>query len=139
MAYQRVEIITGTGRRRSWTLEEKRQLAAEASSGRGAVAETARRHGVCQSLLYRWRRQLADGEFDDATTGFAPVRLLGAGGSAVGDVAPAPAPAAVMAGEPVGRGAGTVEIALSNGRLVRVGETIPSANLRRLVAVLEGR
>ncbi|CAO3424994.1 hypothetical protein [Azospirillum doebereinerae] len=37
-------------------------MVGEAHGGRGAVAAAARRHGVCTSLIYRWRRQLEAGE-----------------------------------------------------------------------------
>src|SRR5512132_2919815 len=59
-----VEIITGVGRHRSWSSEEKVRLVGEVAE-RG-VAEVARRYEVCRSLLYRWRRQMRRGEL--ATT-----------------------------------------------------------------------
>ncbi|MGA8926234.1 MAG: transposase [Solirubrobacterales bacterium] len=55
-----MEIITGVGRRRYWSSEEKVRLVGEVAE-RG-VAEVARRYEVCRSLLYRWRRQMREGE-----------------------------------------------------------------------------
>src|SRR5512143_4191664 len=69
-----MEIITGVGRRRSWSSEEKVRLVGEVPE-RG-VAEVARRHEVCRSLLYRWRRQMRPGELAvTAAAGFVPVRI----------------------------------------------------------------
>lgn len=59
--YQRVELITGTARRRRWTTEQKLRII-EASYTPGAtVSEVARRHGVAPNLLFRWRRLMTEG------------------------------------------------------------------------------
>src|SRR5512132_4739738 len=73
-----VEIITGVGRHRSWSSEEKVRLVGEVAE-RG-VAEVARRYEVCRSLLYRWRRQMRRGDLAAATAaaGFVPVRIAAA-------------------------------------------------------------
>ena len=123
VACDRIEIITGTGRRKAWTVEEKLRLVAEMSGGRGTVAAVSRRYGVCRSLLYRWRRQVAAGELGELPS-FVPVVMSGA----TPDVAAALAPARRM---------GTVEIALRNGRIVRVAEDIAPAMLGRLVRALD--
>lgn len=123
MACDRIEIITGTGRRKAWTVEEKLRLVAEMSGGRGTVAAVSRRYGVCRSLLYRWRRQVAAGELGERPS-FVPVVVSGA----TPDVAAALAPVRRM---------GTVEIALRNGRIVRVAEDIAPAMLGRLVRALD--
>jgi transposase len=73
VAFQRMEIITGVGRRRSWSSAEKVRLVGEVAE-RG-VAEVARRYEVCRSLLYRWRRQMPRGELA-TTAGFVPVRIV---------------------------------------------------------------
>ncbi len=52
-----VEVITGHERRRSYSDAEKARLIAEASQPGARVHDVARRHGICSSLLYRWRRQ----------------------------------------------------------------------------------
>ena len=41
--------------RRMWTDDDKRRLVAEMSVPGANVSEIARRHGVANSLLYRWR------------------------------------------------------------------------------------
>ena len=59
--YQRIELITGTARRRRWTTEQKLRII-EASYAPGeSVSSVARRHGVALNLLYRWRRLMAEG------------------------------------------------------------------------------
>src|SRR5512132_772930 len=75
VAYQRMEIITGVGRRRSWSSEKKVRLVGEVAED--GVAEVARRYEVCRSLLYRWRRQMRGGELTAVTAaaGFVPVRI----------------------------------------------------------------
>ncbi|MDW7557620.1 IS66 family insertion sequence hypothetical protein (plasmid) [Azospirillum brasilense] len=55
MAYQRVEVLTGRERRRSYTPAEKVRMVEEAFRPGVVVTEAARRLGVHESLLYRWR------------------------------------------------------------------------------------
>lgn len=78
---QRVEIITGTERRRRWTAEQKVQIVEEALTGADSVSVVARRHGVAPNLLYRWRRLMTEGgavavREDDGVTGNGEVRRL---------------------------------------------------------------
>ena len=56
MAYQRIEVLTGTERRRNYTPAEKVRMVEEAFRPGVVVMEAARRLGVHESLLYRWRR-----------------------------------------------------------------------------------
>lgn len=55
MADQRVEVLTGTERRRTYTSAEKVRMVEEAFRPGVVVTEVARRLGVHESLLYRWR------------------------------------------------------------------------------------
>ncbi len=73
VAVQRIEVITGAGGRRSYTAAEKIRLGGEARTGRGGMAEVVRRHGLCTSLLYRWGRQMANGDLVSDTPCFLPV------------------------------------------------------------------
>lgn len=79
--YQRIELITGTARRRRWTTEQKLQII-EASYAPGeSVSSVARRHGVAPNLLYRWRRLMAQGGAaavgsDEPVVGNSEVRRL---------------------------------------------------------------
>lgn len=79
--YQRIELITGTARRRRWTTEQKLRII-EASYAPGeSVSSVARRHGVAPNLLYRWRRLMAEGGVaavgsDETVVGSSEVRRL---------------------------------------------------------------
>jgi transposase len=55
--YRRIELITGTARRRRWTVEEKAAIVAESTRAGVNVAEVARRFGVNRGLLQTWRRK----------------------------------------------------------------------------------
>jgi transposase len=54
---RRIEVITGTGRRRRWDAETKGRLVAESFEPGCSVSEVARRHDISPSLLFLWRRQ----------------------------------------------------------------------------------
>ena len=68
--YRRIELITGTARRRRWTIEEKAAIVAESTRPGVNVAEVARRFGVNRGLLQTWRRK-AIGE----ASVFVPLRV----------------------------------------------------------------
>ena len=53
---RRLEIFTGSGRRRSWTADEKATIVAESDAG-PSVCAVARRHGLMPSQLFTWRRE----------------------------------------------------------------------------------
>jgi transposase len=59
--YQRIELITGTVRRRHWTTEQKLQIIEESFQPGETVSSAARRRGVAPNLLYRWRRLMTEG------------------------------------------------------------------------------
>src|SRR6202050_2696895 len=56
---RRIEVITGTGRRRRWDAETKGRLVAESFEPGRSVSEVARCHDISPSLLFLWRRQAA--------------------------------------------------------------------------------
>lgn len=59
--YRRIEVITGTVRRRRWTTEQKLRIIEESFEAGASVSEVARRNGVAPNLLFRWRRLMAEG------------------------------------------------------------------------------
>ena len=72
---QRLEVFTGTGRRRAWTAEQKAQIVAESYAG-SAVSAVARRHGLTPQQLFSWRRQACQHglrEAEKSDPSFAPV------------------------------------------------------------------
>jgi transposase len=58
---ERVEIITGIHRRRRYTAEEKVRLVEQTMQPGMTVSAVARLHGVSSSLLFQWRRRMAEG------------------------------------------------------------------------------
>ncbi len=72
-SYQRIEVITGERRRRSWSDAEKARIVAESADPETSISEVARRNGVNRGLLSVWRRpaRLASSEAPQ----FVQVRL----------------------------------------------------------------
>ena len=79
--YQRIEVITGTARRRYWSTEQKLRIIEESFEPGETVSSVARRNGVAPNLLYRWRRLLSEGGAaavgsDEPVVGSSEVRRL---------------------------------------------------------------
>ena len=131
-----VEIITGRERRRRWSVEEKLRIVAETQAVGAQVRAVAVQNGLCESLVYTWRRQAREGVLaPPATPMFMPVRTLEAASSAAvppGRMIKPQASAAHSASH-----AGTIEIELGDGRLVRVGNDVNLAALRRVLQALQ--
>src|SRR3954464_5060529 len=115
--FRRLEVITGVGRRRRWTAEEKAWIVAESLDPATTVSAVARRYGLHASQLFVWRQQLAAAAARGAP-GFVPVVVAGG--------APAPAGAA-----------GRHEDALGPA-VVRVGADVDAAALRRVLEAVRG-
>ena len=115
--FRRVEVITGVGRRRRWTDEEKAWIVAESLDPASTVSAVARRYGRHASQLFVWRQQLAVAAAREASA-FVPV--------VVAEDDPAPAGTA-----------GRIEIALGPA-VVRVGADVDAAALRRVLEVVRG-
>ncbi len=58
---QRIEIITGRERRRRYTAYEKVRFVEETMQPGMTVSAVARIHGLSPSLLFGWRRRMAEG------------------------------------------------------------------------------
>ena len=115
-SFRRVEVITGVGRRRRWSLEEKARIVAESLDPATTSSAVARRYGLHVSQLFTWRQQLQRSTPSAAAIGgpaFVPVLLAE-------DSAP-----------PVGA-TGRMEIALGSV-VVRVGADVDAAALRRVL------
>src|SRR3954462_13007725 len=76
--FRRIEVITGVGRRRRWTDEEKAWIVAESLDPAATVSAVARRYGLHPSQLFVWRQQLAASAARDAP-GFVPVLVTDEG------------------------------------------------------------
>ncbi len=126
---QRVEIITGTERRRRWSAEEKRRLVAEAFAPGAVITHVARQRGVATSCLFAWRKRFADsanGVAPDAPR-LIPVMVDAASRA----VAPVPCHGAPMA--PASRCA---VITWPDGLRLEVPAGYPAAALKALIAAL---
>lgn len=69
------------GRRRSFTLQQKLALLAEADQAGNSAAVVARRYGLNPSLLFRWKRMRDDGALtgldkDEAVVPASEVRAM---------------------------------------------------------------
>jgi len=69
MPARRVEVFTGAGRRRTWSVEDRATIIAESYAGGDTVSGVARRHGLTASQLFAWRRAARP---DAQTGGDAP-------------------------------------------------------------------
>jgi len=56
-ALRRLEVITGTGRRRRFSDDDKTRIVEETLAPGAVVSEVARRHGLSPQQLFGWRRQ----------------------------------------------------------------------------------
>ena len=54
--FRRVELLTGPGRRRRWSAEEKAQIVAETLVPGARVSEVARRWQLSSQQVFGWRR-----------------------------------------------------------------------------------
>jgi transposase len=54
---RRIELITGTGRRRQWSDDDKAHIVVESLKPGTNVSEVARRHGLSPQQLFGWRRE----------------------------------------------------------------------------------
>jgi transposase len=118
-SFRRFEVITGVGRRRRWSWEEKARIVAESLDPTTTASAVARRYGLHASQLFVWRQQLQRSASSAGTSGapgFVPVLL------AEDSTVPAEA-------------AGRMEIALGPA-VVRVGADVDAAALRRVLKVV---
>src|SRR4051794_609728 len=78
-AARRIEIFTGTGRRRSWPASVKAEIVAESERAGETVCAVARRHGLTPQQLFAWRREArrrasgAGGQRSPLALAFVPV------------------------------------------------------------------
>jgi transposase len=135
---QRIEVITRGERRRRWSIEQKREIAAESLEPGVSPITVARRHGVSSGQLYTWRRHLLAGSLGTSAqpvARFARVEVMGmrtepATASAT-DNKPAASPASAHDG--------LIEIARPGGVTVRVDARVDGGALRRVLAALASR
>ena len=123
---RRLEIFTGAGRRRSWSVDQKASIVAESFEGSTSVCNVARRHGLTPSQLFAWRR----------AAGLPPDTLVSSlFVEAVVDLArerEEPAQVRARTGED-----GVVEIEI-DGVMVRVGRGAEETTITAVLRALKG-
>ena len=75
-SFRRLEVLTGTPRRRHWSNAQKAAIVAESLTPGVRTSEIALRHGLHRNQLYEWRRQFRSGAVADAglvASDFVPV------------------------------------------------------------------
>ena len=70
---QRMEVITGVGRRRKWPDDFKAKVVAENLKTGMVISQVARRHGLTPQQLFGWRNQMRSAAPSAETSQFAPV------------------------------------------------------------------
>lgn len=128
---QRIEVITGKERRRRWSEGEKARLVAETLEPGAIVAHVARRHGVAESCLYTWRRQLAGELGGSGPLGEPPLLIP------VSLDAPPPEPPAAPSVPP--SSPPRAQILFADGTRLEIGADYPAAALKALIAAVKGR
>jgi transposase len=83
-SYQRIEVITGTRRRRRWTAEEKARIVGESFEAGANISEVARRHGVARGLLTVWRHKFSVAA-DARAPRFVPIQICSESPSGTAD------------------------------------------------------
>src|SRR5215217_5780770 len=117
--FRRFEVITGVGRRRRWTDEDKARIVAESLDPATTASAVARRYGLHVSQLFVWRQQLQRSASSVETVrgpAFVPVLLA-------------------EDGAPPAEATGRMEIALGPA-VVRVGVDVDGPALRRVLEVV---
>jgi transposase len=136
---QRIEVITRGERRRRWSVEQKREIAAESLEPGVSPITVARRYGISSGQLYTWRRHLLEGSLG---TSAQPVARFARVDVMAMPADPVPTPTsrqAASASSSMSHPDGMIEIALPGGVSVRVDAQVDSGALRRVLAVLARR
>ncbi len=122
----RMEIVSGTERRRRWSDETKLRILTEADQPGARIGEVARRHDIMPGQIRYWRRTFSA---FDASTAFVPVNVDDGDGVDRG----------ARGGET--RRAATdpqvLEISLRNGRALKAPVDIDLRRLSSLISCVE--
>jgi transposase-like protein len=125
----RYDVISDT--RRRWSAVEKAAIVAEASGDCPNISAVARRHGIKPSLLFRWKKEHDKAEVTARTPTFVPIALPAPTMTLDRDALPPTVPKQIAVSDP------RIEVALANGRCVRVRTDVDTAALMRIIAALE--
>lgn len=121
---RRLEVITGVGGRRSWSLEDKGRIVGESFAAGANVSAVARRYGLRPQQVYAWRRLARSGALTlpaEEAVGFVPIVATS------GEASP-PLKASMRPG--------TVEIELA-GAVIRVAPGVDWRHLRDMLRAVK--
>jgi transposase len=131
----RIEVFTGTRRRRPWSDEEKARIVAESYAGDGiTVCDVARRIGICPSQLFTWRRQFRRPMTTAEVPLFVPAVIEEA---AVPAPISAPRPARRPRRARLGPDAAPIEVSM-DGISVRIGRGADATLIAAVLDALKG-
>lgn len=125
IGYRRVEVLTGPGRRRQWSDDEKARIVAETAAPGAKVTDVARRWQVSPQQVFDWRRQARRALAETAAPAepsFVPVVSEALG--------PAPEVAAAAACQPP-----LIEVTLA-GAVLRIAPGIDEAQLTSVLRAI---
>ena len=112
------------------------RIVAECERPGACLAAVARQHDVSSGLLWNWRRQARRGVLGaDLAPAFFPVQVTGE------PVARDPGQRSMSPAMPAGMPAsadGQIEIMLLDGTIIRAGQNVSLATLRRVLTALRG-
>jgi transposase len=118
--YRRVEVLTGPGRRRKWSDDDKAKVVAQTLEPGAVVAEVARRWQICPQQVFTWRREMRAGI--GAPPDFVPVVVETTASKPEASVTPA-------------RGAPAIEVKLA-GAVLRVAAGTDEALLTTVLRAI---
>jgi transposase len=116
-SFRRVEVLSGTPRRRRWSAVEKAAIVVESLRPGAVTSEIALRYGLHRNQLYGWRRELRAAAAADA----------GVPGS---EFVP------IVAENRIASGPAAIEIEIG-GAIVRVGPGVDLALLGEAIRLLK--
>ena len=144
---RRIELITGTTRRREWSDGEKTRILLESAEPGANISDVARRNGLSPQQLFGWRRAAATPPIEAvshrtvARSGNGKTKVRGTPAPAVTQhfapvvlVAPATAPPASPS-QPSDKTRGLIEIVIGDA-LVRVIGTVERSALAEVLAAM---
>lgn len=134
------EVIEVVERRRRWSAEEKLKVLTDALVPGASITAVSDRHGVSRNLIYTWLRLAREGRMRGLPVGakpaaaFVPVKI-----------APEPPAEPQRCASPSGvdpprfarRRMSSIEITLTNSRVVKADADIDPEALARIVDVLD--
>jgi transposase len=137
------EIISTVERRRRWPPEEKLRIMSEALEQGASVSGVADRNGLRRSQLHQWLKLAREDRLPGIslspkrTAAFVPVQIEAPAKPTDRPPPPVPIADTRSATSARGRRAAMIEVVLTNGRIVKVDETIDPDAFARLLVVLD--